>query len=70
MSAPFNIGDLLLDSCGDADDVLGMIVAHGIDWVVYSIWDDYSTSIDCDAVGDYLAALYPDYAATWTGNIM
>jgi hypothetical protein len=61
---------LLLDSCGTPTDVLAMIADRGIDWVVYSVWDDYSTSVDCDALGDYLAALYPDFAATWTGNIM
>ena len=65
-----NFADLLNDL--GYDDLVSLRVdldRMGIDSFVYHAWDDYSTSIDCDAFGDYLANLVPDLAPTWTGNV-
>lgn len=73
--ANFTGPDYLLDLGYDINnvndiDILRGDCASGIDWFVYTAWDDHSTSIDTDILGDCIAALLPDLAHTWTGDIM
>jgi hypothetical protein len=63
------MNDLLFELGYDDIDLLRDDVTRGgIDDFVYHAWDDYSTSIDGDALGKFLSNLFPWLANTWTGN--